>query len=203
MTSRWARFVRGQVVAVFATFTAAFSHGAADGAHPPMVAIALALAFSSVACVLLAAAQLSRARLAASVSVSQLLYHGLFSLFGTAGQPSGVITSGHHGVTAISPGISDGVTVVAADPWMLIAHAAAAVLTFAILLQGERALSGIGSLARLIVASLSWWRLPQSPHPVLHQTRFPTGQRIAVPHRSLILTSSLSHRGPPAQLRFA
>ena len=203
MTSRGARFIRGQVVAVFATFTAAFSHGAADGAHPPLVAIALALAFSSVACVLLSAARLSRARLAISVSISQLLYHGLFSLFGTAGQPGAVITSGHHGVIAISPGISPGMAVPAADPWMVVAHAAAAVLTFAILLRGEQALSCLGALSRLIVASLSRWRLPQSPQPVSHQTRFPTGQRTAVPHRSLILTSSLSHRGPPTQPRFA
>jgi hypothetical protein len=202
MTSRWARLVRGQIVAVSATFVAAFSHGAADGGHPPLVAIALALAFSSVACVLLATAHLSRARLAASVAITQLLYHGLFSLFGTAGQPTSVITSGHHGTIVISSGAGEAASG-ATDPWMLAAHAAAAVVTFAILVRGERSLAAIWALARLIVAALTWWRLPPAAHPVRFRSRFPTGQRTEVTHRSVILTSSLSHRGPPAQLRFA
>src|SRR5690554_5818533 len=104
MTTRWARVLRGQVVAVCATFTAAFSHGAADGAHPPLAAIALALAFSSIVCVFLAAARLSRLRLAASVAVSQLLYHGLFSLFGVAAASTGTMSSGHHGSVVFAPG---------------------------------------------------------------------------------------------------
>ncbi|MEX1078808.1 MAG: DUF1775 domain-containing protein [Homoserinimonas sp.] len=58
MTSRWARLIRGQGVAVFATFAAGFSHGIGDGAHPPLVAMALALAFSGVACVFLASGYL-------------------------------------------------------------------------------------------------------------------------------------------------
>lgn len=202
MTSRWARFVRGQVVAVFATFTAAFSHGVADGGHPPVAAIALALAFSSVACVFLAAARLSRFRLAVSVAVSQLLYHGLFSLFGPATATTGVVSSSHHGTIVFGP-VAANSAAVAADSWMLAAHAAAAVATFAILLRGEKSLAALGELARLIVASLSWWRLPHAAPPASVQIRFPTGARTELPHRSLILTSSLSHRGPPAWRRFA
>lgn len=202
MTSRWARVFRGQVVAVVATFLAAFSHGAADGTHPPLVAIALALAFSSVACVLLASAHLSRVRLAASVTVSQLLYHGLFSLFGTAGTASGVITTSHHGPITIVPGATEAATS-AVGPGMVVAHLVAAVLTFGVLLRGEQSLAAIAALAGLIFTSLRWWRLPQDARPVRAGILLPSRQRTAVAHRSLILTSSLSHRGPPVRPRFA
>lgn len=207
MTARWARVVRGQVVAVVATFAAAFSHGAADGAHPPLVAIALALAFSSVICAVLgaaglAAARLSHLRLAASVAISQLLYHGLFSLFGVAGAPAGVMSSGHHGTVTFVPGATVPITVAAADQWMLVAHLGAAVLTFAMLVRGERALLGIGTLAVLLIAALAW-RLPVAVALLPSGTRFPTAERTELPHRLLILVSALTHRGPPLPGRFA
>lgn len=218
MTTRWARVVRGQAVAVIATFTAAFSHGAADGGHPPMGAIALALAFSSIACVFLTAGHFSRRRLAASVAISQLVYHGLFSLFGTAGSAPGAVITGHHGSLAFAP-VASGPTqsvsseavssaALASDVWMLAAHLGAAVLTFAMLVRGENALGAVRRgaelvVAALIVAALVRWREPQLPEQPQSGRRFPTGQRDHVSHRQLILTSSLRHRGPPAQPRFA
>ena len=208
MTKRWARVVRGQAVAVFATFAAAFSHGMADGGHPPIAAIALALAFSSVACVFLSATHFSRPRLAASVAISQLIYHGLFSLFGTAGSAPGAMTAGHHGSVSFTsnsftPIATGQAGAVPSDLWMLVAHFGAAVLTFALLVRGERSLITVGSVAGLFIAALSWWRLPHLPDRVPSSRRVPTGQRAEIPHRQLILTSSLRHRGPPAGLRFA
>lgn len=218
MTKRWARVVRGQAVAVFATFAAAFSHGAADGGHPPIAAIALALAFSSVACVFLAARHFSRPRLAVSVAVSQLIYHGLFSLFGAAGSAPGAMTAGHHGSLTFTPVpftpvpftpvpfipiAAEQAGAVPTELWMLVAHFGAAVLTFALLVRGERSLITVGSVAGLFIAALSWWRLPHIPDRVPPSRRVPTGQRAGIPHRQLILTSSLRHRGPPAGLRFA
>jgi hypothetical protein len=218
MTTRWARVVRGQAVAVIATFAAAFSHGAADGAHPPVAAIALALAFSSIACVLLTARQFSRRRLAASVAISQLVYHGLFSLFGTAGSAPGAVITGHHGSLAFAP-LASGPTLagstgalssqalfsqaLSSDLWMLVAHLGAAVLTFALVVRGENALSAVRRVADLVVAALSRWQVPQVPDLLPSGRRVATGQRDHVSHRQLILTSSLRHRGPPAQLRFA
>lgn len=202
MTTRWARVARGQVVAVFATFIAAFSHGIADGAHPPLAAMALALAFSSVICVFLATTRLSRVRLAASVAISQLLYHGLFSLFGVAGAPTGTMISGHHGTVIFTPGAAVPTTVTAADQWMLVAHLGAAVLTFAMLMRGERALMAIGILAVLLISALAW-RLPPVTAPLPSGARFPTAARTQLPHRLLILVSALTHRGPPLSGRFA
>lgn len=208
MTTRWARVVRGQAVAVIATFTAAFSHGAADGGHPPVGAIALALAFSSIACVFLTARQFSRRRLAASVAISQLVYHGLFSLFGPAASAPGAVITGHHGSLAFAPvasGPSQSVypEALSADVWMLVAHLGAAVLTFALLVRGEYALSAVRRVAELVAAVLARLRVPQLPELMSSGKRFPTGQRDHAPHRQLILTSSLRHRGPPAQSQFA
>src|SRR5690554_826187 len=124
MTSRWARLIRGQFVAVLSTFVAAFSHGFADGAHPPAVAVVLALAFSSMVCAFLAtakpsSARLPRVRLAASVAVSQAIYHGLFSVFGPAGVPPGSVVSGHHGTVVFTSGSAQQVAVASSDQWML------------------------------------------------------------------------------------
>lgn len=202
MTTRWARVVRGQVVAVVSTFAAAFSHGFADGAHPPLVAMVLALAFSSVACVLLAGVRLSRARLAASIAVSQLLYHGLFSLFGPAATATGTVTSGHHGTIVFTPGITPQATFSESDQWMLLAHLVAAALTFAMLVQGERALLAIGTLRHLLRLALAW-RLPRGPVALPAGNRFPTAQRTAPLRRRLILTSPLTLRGPPRMARIA
>jgi hypothetical protein len=202
MSTRWARVLRGQVVAIISTVVAAFSHGFADGAHPPLVAVILAFAFSSVACVALASARMSRARLAASVAISQLLYHGLFSLFGPAGTPTGTVTAGHHGTITFTPGATETAMSTAGDQWMLVAHVVAALLTFAMLVKGERALLTIGALRRLIATAIAW-RLPQLPAPLSFGTRFPTVRRAEFLHRSLIVTSSLTLRGPPRSARLA
>src|SRR5690606_1991210 len=196
MMTRWARVLRGQIVAVVSTFAAAFSHGFADGAHPPIVAMVLALAFSSVACVLLAGVRLSRTRLAVSVAVSQLLYHGLFSLFGPAATATGTVTSGHHGTIVFTPGITEQVGFSAADQWMLIAHVAAAALTFATLVKGERALLAISALRLMVLATLAW-RLPLNPVALPAGNRFPTAQRTAPLRRRLMLASLLTLRRPP------
>jgi len=196
MSTRWARVLRGQFVAAVSTFTAAFSHGFADGAHPPLVALALALAFSSVACVLLAAVRLSRWRLAVSVAVSQLLYHGLFSVFGPAATATGTFTSGHHGSVVFTPGAAEQLTFTTADQWMLAAHFVAAVLTFMMLVQGERTLLAIRALRGLVLTTLAW-RLPLDPVALPSGSRLPTTQRTAPRQPNFPLTSSLTRRGPP------
>lgn len=195
MSTRWARVLRGQFVAVVSTFAAAFSHGFADGAHPPLVALALALAFSSVACVLLAAVRLSRWRLAVSIAVSQLLYHGLFSLFGPAATATGSFT-GHHGSLMFTPGVTEQANYATAELWMLAAHFVAAVLTFVMLVQGERALLAIRALRVLVLTALAW-RLPLDPVALPAGSRFPTTHRSEPRQRRLPLASSLTRRGPP------
>lgn len=67
MTTRWARFTRGWLGAVFSTFVAALSHTAGGGSGPGLLPVALCLAFAVIVCIGLAGRSLSlwRPRLAA------------------------------------------------------------------------------------------------------------------------------------------
>jgi hypothetical protein len=80
MNTRWARFARGWIAAIVSLFVAACSHALAGGALPATAGLALCLAFSGAVCVLLAGKTLSLARLSIAVGLSQLPFHGLFSL---------------------------------------------------------------------------------------------------------------------------
>ncbi len=207
MTTRWARVLRGQFVAAFATFTAAFSHGVADGAHPPLFAIALGLAFSGLACIALLGRKMPRVALAAAITVSQAFYHGLFSLFGLATvlpgtASSGAVHSHHHAPVLFFPESTGAAAATTADAVMLGAHAAAAAVTFAAVAYSERLCSGVAALARLIIAALCW-RAARAIEPVSVRFSRPRRIRTGIPHRSLIINSFLRHRGPPATVRFA
>ena len=203
MTARWASFARGWAVAAFATFVAAFSHVVAGGGHPPMFAIALALAFSGIACVFLAGKRLSPGRLTASVVISQALYHGLFGLFGTGSLAASSVGGHLHSAQVLTPVSASADTVFKpAGPWMLLAHAAAAILTIVVVLHGERLCLGIATLTGLGLAALAG-RLPGSTTPTAPRILSPVGHRRVVPHRAAILVSVLRYRGPPAGIRFA
>lgn len=206
MTTRWARFARGWFVAVFATFVAAFSHVFAGGSHPPPFAIALALAFSAIACIFLAGGRLSRLRLSLSVAFSQLLYHGLFGIFGASGDvaaPAAITTVGHqhgsHPAATITSDASSSVGFAGADPGMLMAHAAAGVATFALLVYGESLCAGLVRLTGLVINAFAL-RMPWSPVPTTPRLFTATGSRGAIPHKLALLASSLRHRGPPRAL---
>lgn len=202
MTTRWGRFARGQIAAVFSTFVAAFCHGVSGGGHPPLFAVALAFAFSGMACVFLAGVRLSKTRLALSVALSQLLYHGLFSLFGSAAAAAGSATAQHHGLITFSPASPTTVALIPSDHWMLLGHAAAAVVTFAVLLHGERlcvALATLAGIAFSVLVRQSAWSATPTPLKISE----PTGHRVVLPYRMSLTVSSLRHRGPPFVTRFA
>ena len=126
MATRWARFVRGWVAAVFATLVAVVLHTFGGGAVPGIVAIALSLAFASLACIALSGKTLSAWRLAAAVGFSQFLFHGIFSTLGTA-SPATSAPVHLHGVVPLLAAASPATH---AESWMLPAHLAAAILTF-------------------------------------------------------------------------
>lgn len=217
MTERWARFSRGWLVAGFATFAAAFSHGAAGGAPPPAFAIVLALAFSGPVCVGLAGRSLSAARVAPAVAVSQLAYHGLFAFFGPSAAPVTALTAhveGHalhdHGATAIhTDPVSSGVAAsgfVMADPGMLWAHAGAAVATFAAIVFAERTVKNIAAAAAPLLTSivdtalraLRAVRASEAPPLRAALRALPARhERMPVAPRALLI-GFLRHRGPPA-----
>jgi hypothetical protein len=208
MTTRWARAVRGLVVAAFATFTAALSHGIADGAHPPLLAVALGFAFSVLASIALLGRRMPRVALAAAIAVSQAFYHGLFSLFGPAAPspstiPTGAVGYAHVHVPMLFLPDAAGASVAApVDSVMVAAHAVAAALTFWLAVYSQRLCAAVASLTRLVVDALAW--LAASPaEPQAVRISLPHGARQAVVHRALVISSFLRHRGPPAGVRFA
>ncbi|MGK2936411.1 MAG: hypothetical protein ACSLFR_01200 [Solirubrobacteraceae bacterium] len=184
MHSRAARAARGWIAAAFATFVAAFSHVAAGGNDPTAFGVIASLVLSGAACTLLAGRTLSLGRLAASVAVSQVLFHGLFSTLGT---PAAV---GHSHET-----VPLDATTAAPHTDMLLAHLAAGLVTLVALRYGERAFWTLIELARLIVTRLvvAIAALDLSPRTPLTATPAPA------PARDLaVLLSTMRYRGPPA-----
>ncbi|MWV51045.1 hypothetical protein GRS96_17385 [Rathayibacter sp. VKM Ac-2803] len=196
---------RGSVAALTATATAAASHTLAGAEAPSLAILALAIAFSAVVCVLLSGRRLSLTRLAVSVLLSQLAYHGLFLMTGGSGDVSvaGSTSTGAH--------FHDGGTVeliaaggghAAHSPGMLGAHLIAAVLTIAALRRGERLFWTLGAgLLRAvvrIVARASALLAPASPSIALVGTPEPRAPRALDAVLSL-----LRHRGPPARALLA
>ena len=125
MTTRRARFARGWIAAIESLFVAACSHALAAGSLPATAGIA----FSGATCVLLAGKTLSLARPSTAVVLSQLLFHGPFSLLVDA--PLGASTpaeAGMHdaGATVLQLGTATSAVparTVDAVLWMWFGHA--------------------------------------------------------------------------------
>ena len=184
MHTRAARAARGATVAVVATTVAAFSHTVADGVAPSLFGILASLVISIAACTLLTGRTLSLPRLAVSVGVSQLLFHGLFSTLGTP------VPVGHQH----TPVLADAGTA-AAHGDMIVAHLAAGLITLVALRHAERAFWGLRDVARLLfarltIAAAALLLAPHRPRPAVPA---PT------PWRDLgVLFSPMRYRGPPA-----
>ncbi|MFT2818349.1 hypothetical protein [Leifsonia sp. A12D58] len=215
MATRWARVARGWIVAVFSTFVAALSHTLGGGSAPGLLAVVLSLAFAGILCIGLAGRTLSLWRLGLSVALSQLIFHGLFSL-GTPGgalatqavSEQGVGAHQHQIVTGLVSS-SDALTTVgvpvhgmfAHDAGMWIAHSAAALLTIVALRHGERAFWSLFSSAVLAIRSL-WEPLAPLAVPGIGHG-IPVTARVFLPRALSTLLSTMRHRGPPVSLRAA
>lgn len=205
MGTRWARFARGWLAALFSTLIAATSHSFAGG-RPGTLAVVLSLAFAGMLCVGLAGKKPSAWRLAVSVVGSQFLFHQLFSYLGDPGWSA---ATGHvHGAI----GTVAEFAVVTGPAWhpassngaagMLVAHLVAAAMTFLLLRHGERAFWALSTNARELVRQLLF---PARPGPVaVDPTTAPelAGTTDIVAPRSRI--RSVQHRrGPPHRRVFA
>lgn len=205
MTTRWARFARGWIVALFATFVAALSHTVGGGAVPGVLAVVVSLAFAGMVSVALSGRTLSTWRLTLAVLVSQLIFHGLFS-FGTVG--GSLVTTdaatGHAhtagSVAMLAPSAVTTGSMAGADHglMMTMAHIVAAVITVAALCYGERAFWGLSSTAAValksLVRTLVLTPIPNIPHAL-------TASSAWLPPRDLlVLLSPMRHRGPPVHL---
>ncbi|MCW1248613.1 hypothetical protein ODZ83_00075 [Acaricomes phytoseiuli] len=204
MQARGAKLIRGWAAAGFATLTAAASHTVGGGDFPIGAAFLLALAFSGLICVALAGRSVSLPRLIPAVAVSQVLFHGLFALLGSAGSfsASGGQAAGHHQMmafpapaaasmaqsgSAAAPGF--------AVPAMFLAHLIAAVVTIWALRRGELTLVRFSQTMVLFFNAL--WRMPVSaaPRPAESFNRPVLTGRI--PPLAQVFFPALRYRGPP------
>ncbi|GAA4139928.1 hypothetical protein [Leifsonia shinshuensis] len=210
MSARGSRVVRGFAAAGVATLVAALFHMAGGGQAPSALALTLSLVFSSLASIVLVGRRVALWRLALAVPVSQFLFHALFTLSPSAtfsGMPAdGHLHAGMHltlvpGSAVASAGMAPagmiaGPTFLGEDAGMWLAHAAAAALTIAVLLRGERTL--------LAVARFAFFRLTRFADRVAAVAPAPL-RRVATPIDTVpaslrgvdALIGSLRHRGPP------
>lgn len=162
MSSRGARVARGFAAAGAATLVAALFHMVGGGQAPSALALTLSLVFSTLVSIALVGKRVAAWRLTLAVLVSQFLFHALFTLSPSAtfsGMPAdGHLHAGMHLTmnpgTPSSAGMTMPATLVGDSPWMWLAHAAAVVLTVAVLLQGERALLAVARFAFFVLRRL-------------------------------------------------
>jgi hypothetical protein len=196
MDSRWARVARGVAAGTIATLVAAASHGLAGGTFPGFAGVALALSFSAIVGMLLAGRRVSAWRLSASVILSQLAFHMVFSTIGGAGEV--LAGGGHHdmGPLVISTS-SDAVVHASAGMWF--AHGIAALLTILALRHGEVAFWGLRDTARMLLAALLQSTPPLPVQPFARGHRAATVQRL-VPQIAREFLEARGTRGPPLVL---
>lgn len=210
MASRGARVVRGLLASAVAIFVAALFHAAGGGAAPGVVPLALSMAFASLASIALTARRLSLWRLTGAVTLSQLLFHVLFSLgtgsatFAPAG--GGALAHVHPGAHLVMtagtmsagtmaggamPGGPAGIT---ASMWAT--HLAAVLVTVVALRFGEASFWGLLQTTRMRVARVVE-RLRPSPVALERPRVAPLQSRPVRMHARALLLGRLRHRGPP------
>lgn len=206
MTPRWKQVVGTTLLALFATYVAAFSHLAGGGALPSPAVLAACVALSTLVCLGLAGRKLSLWRTAASVGLSQLLFHALFA--GTT--VTGAITAGgahrsggtlempaHGGMDVAELLLPSGTPPADHSAWMWLAHLAAAVMTVLIVRNAESTVRTVRNCAVLLFAVLAMHlpvRVPITVDPRLSRSRF---SRTRLPRDLRVLFSITRHRGPP------
>jgi hypothetical protein len=140
----------------------------------------------------------SLAKVVASVGLSQLIFHGLFSVGSGGGALAPMPAAGNHAhdVAGMVQVTGDSVSLAGghgATMWVF--HAAAVVVTVAALRHGEAALRRVLDLARLVVHAIV--------HPVIDRVVSPprltqrATSRVLVRGDAAVLSSSLRLRGPP------
>lgn len=190
MHSRGARLTRGWVIGSFATALAALSHAVAGGGTPSGLALVAGVVFGGMLATLAVGRRPSLPRLTIAVGGSQLAFHALFSLLGTSGT---VAASGHaHGAPLA---MSMGPATHGEGAGMWLAHAAAGVVTLAMLQGAERAAWRLlTELARLVVAPFR--AQGAAPHPVPARLA-PLTIASPIPLLARALSAGVSRRGPP------
>jgi len=185
--------LRGLGAGSAATLVAAASHSVAGGRVPSLVGVTLALFFAVIVSIALTGRGLSALRLSASVVVSQLAFHVVFSTLGDAAE---VVTDGHHQTV-----VSGTAMVSHASGGMWLAHGVAAALTVLALVFGERAFYGLRDTARMLLAALF---SPTAPQAVaVDRAPLPAPVTLLMARIVLEFHAARGLRGPPTPLRGA
>jgi hypothetical protein len=204
MATRWARFARGWVAAAFSTFVAVLSHTLGGGAAPAALAVIVSLAFTGIVCIGLSGRTLSAWRVSASVVVSQLIFHGLFSLGASGGAlvtapdaPAGEALGGHqHAAIEFAQGVAGSAGAHGHTPGtMWLAHGIAALVTVVALLHGEAAFWSLLANARLVLRRIVARAAATMPPTMLR--RSPTSGLVFLPRDRVLSFTAMRHRGPP------
>lgn len=186
--------LRGFAASSVAIFTALAGHVTSGGLMPGMLGIAVPWVLSFMVCVLLAGRRLSVVRLAASVAISQFLFHVLFVL--GAITPTVAMTGHQHGAHLMMSDSSGVAEAIAAGGMMWFGHALAALVTVGALHRGERLLLGLRDLAQ---RSVRWLRRRLhivAPRPLLPAPGVAPAVAVT-PLRSALLLAPLRGRAPP------
>lgn len=190
--------MRGSLGAVVATLLAAASHGLAGGVIT-WASVAATVVFTLPLCVAFAGRVGSLWRLTAAIAAAQFLYHWMFAGLGLAnsaeaGAGAGIPVAPHAAHLAALQSFSpDLATAGAADAAMWVGHAAAAVVTIALLHRGERAFLALRHALRRVLPD----RAPRTPAPLARPIRA-LGVLADVTLRDRLLTAAaITRRGPP------
>ncbi|RKR76161.1 hypothetical protein [Frondihabitans australicus] len=208
-TSRAARVARGLGIAVSSVVIAAFSHVAAGGAAPGVLGAVLALVFAALVSIALAGRRLSAPRAVVAVTLSQVVFHVLFSLgaaiptaHGHDVSMLGMVMSG--GTTSTlpalsSPGATSALAAEGARMWA--GHTVAAALTVVLLFQGERGFFAVLRVATERLAVLVRAAEAVRPRPAAVPRRAAVAAAESRILRPLeVFLSARPHRGPPRVL---
>lgn len=170
------------------------------GGVPGLLGILVPWVLSLMVSVLLAGRKLSLVRLSISVAVSQFLFHVLFVLGSIT--PVGSLGGHVHGAPMVLPPGTTVADAVIADSSMWFGHAAALIVTVAMLHSGERTLLALRDLA---VQAVRWVRLHVDT--VLLFPLLPVSRRVAIDvldarPLSLLILRTLQGRAPPRSHAF-
>ncbi len=195
LAERRLRLGSSAIVALAATVVAAAAHAAGGGGIPSIAAVAIALPVSIGLGMLIVGPRPGRARLAAGVIVDQLVFHTLFSFFGAAGAGSATHSVGahaHHGTATLE--LSAAAESLTAP--MLLAHAGAAVLAYALLRWG---LHSVEAAVRAVVIAVL--QALDAPRPLAPTPVSPaTARQFVLPRLGGLAQRLELRRGPPFAL---
>ncbi len=189
VTGRQLRALRGIVASATTVLLAAAAHTFAGGGAPaPLLVIAATMLAAPVA-MMLVGKRPSIMRTAAAVLGAQVVFHGVFALFGSGPTVAFTAPVGAHAHMARQM-VAMPAHAMAHDS-MPVAHLVAALATVLVLHSGERMLRAIGRGLRRLVPL----RTTRTPRPVLAR---PVRATFTAPVlRTAILVCPVGRRGPP------